>query len=97
MSITSVFTNNRSQAVRLPADLRLPEGVKKVQVCARGVDRIISPVGRTWDEFFLNGPQASDDFMAERASQQQPEREGLPALRRHPRRARQGGAADRCQ
>jgi len=77
MSITSVFTNNRSQAVRLPADVRLPEGVKKVQVRARGVDRSISPVGHTWDEFFLNGPRACDDFMAERASQQQPEREAL--------------------
>ena len=70
-SITSVFTNNRSQAVRLP------EGVKKVQVRARGVDRIISPVGHTWDEFFLNGPKASDDFLIERASQQQPERASL--------------------
>jgi antitoxin VapB len=77
VTITSVFTNNRSQAVRLPADVRLPEGVKKVQVRARGVDRIISPVGHTWDEFFLNGPQASNDFMAERATQQQAEREAL--------------------
>ena len=77
MSITSVFTNNRSQAVRLPADVRLPEGVKKVQVRARGVDRIISPVGRTWDEFFLNGPKASEDFMSERATQHQSEREAL--------------------
>ena len=77
MSITSVFSNNRSQAVRLPADVRLPEGVKKVQVRARGVDRIISPVGHTWDEFFLIGPQASEDFLAERATQQQPEREAL--------------------
>lgn len=77
MSITTVFTNNRSQAVRLPADLRLPEGVKKVQIRARGQDRIISPVGHTWDEFFLNGPQASDDFMSERASQQQAAREAF--------------------
>jgi antitoxin VapB len=77
MSTTSVFTNNRSQAVRLPADMRLPEGVKKVQIRARGADRIISPVGRTWDEFFLNGPKASDDFMAERAAQQQSERQAL--------------------
>jgi len=68
MTITHVFTNNRSQAVRLPAEVRLPEGVKKVQVRARGVDRIISPVGHTWDEFFLNGPKATDDFMAERES-----------------------------
>lgn len=77
MRITSVFTNNRSQAVRLPAGVRLPEGVKKVQVRARGVDRIISPVGHTWDEFFLNGPQALEDFLAERASQHQPAREAL--------------------
>lgn len=77
MSITSVFTNNRSQAVRLPADARLPEGVKKVLVRARGVDRIISPVGHTWDEFFLSGPRASEDFMSQAASQQQAEREAL--------------------
>jgi len=77
MSITSVFTNNRSQAVRLPADARLPEGVKKVLVRARGVDRIISPVGHTWDEFFLSGPQVSEDFMSQAASQQQAEREAL--------------------
>ena len=77
MSITTVFTNNRSQAVRLPADVRLPEGVKKVQVRARGQDRIIAPVGHTWDEFFMNGPQASDDFMAERATQEQADREAF--------------------
>lgn len=75
MRITTVFTKGRWQAVRLPAEVRLPDGVKKVLVRARGVDRIISPVGHTWDEFFLNGPQASEDFMAERAPQQQPERE----------------------
>ncbi|MBA4176677.1 MAG: AbrB/MazE/SpoVT family DNA-binding domain-containing protein [Leptothrix sp. (in: Bacteria)] len=67
MSSSSVFTNKRSRAVRLP------EGVKKVQVRARGVDRIISPVGHIWDEFFLGGPQASDDFMAGRAAPQQAE------------------------
>ena len=77
MRITAIFTNNRSQAVRLPADMRLPDGVKKVQARARGADRIISPVGHTWDEFFLDGPKASDDFMAERATQPQPERETL--------------------
>ena len=77
MSITTVFTNNRSQAVRLPADVRLPEGVKKVQVRARGMDRIISPVGHTWDAFFMNGPQVSDDFMPERATQEQAGREAF--------------------
>jgi antitoxin VapB len=77
MSITTVFTNNRSQAVRLPADMRLPDDIKKVEVRARGADRIISPVGQTWDEFFLNGPQVSDDFLNERATQIQADREAL--------------------
>lgn len=74
MSNTSDFTNSRSQAVRLPSDVRLPENVKKVHERARGVDRIISPVGHNWDEFFLNGPKATDDFLTERAPQQQSER-----------------------
>lgn len=77
MAITSVFTNNRSQAVRLPAELRLPESVKKVDVRARGHDRIISPVGKTWDSFFIDGPRASEDFLAERASQHQADRDSL--------------------
>jgi antitoxin VapB len=77
MTIASVFTNNRSQAVRMPADLRLPDGVKRVQVRALGSDRIISPLDQTWDSFFLNGPKASEDFMVERAGQVQSERESL--------------------
>ena len=77
MTIASVFINNRSQAVRMPADLRLPEGVKRVQVRALGLERIISPVDHTWDSFFLNGPEVSDDFMVERAAQVQSERESL--------------------
>lgn len=77
MTIASVFTNNRSQAVRMPADLRLPDGVKRVQVRALGSDRIISPLDQTWDSFFLNGPKASEDFMDERAGQVQSERESL--------------------
>jgi antitoxin VapB len=77
MAITSVFTNNRSQAIRLPAELRLPETVKKVDVRARGHDRIISPVGKTWDSFFIDGPRASEDFLAERVSQHQADRDSL--------------------
>lgn len=77
MAISTVFTNNRTQAVRLPAELRLPESVKRVEVRARGKDRIISPIGHRWDEFFLNGPRVSDDFMSDRGSQNQSERETL--------------------
>eukprot|EP01034_Spumella_vulgaris_P030410 gene30410-37619_t len=32
MSIGTVFVNNRTQAVRLPLDVRLPEGVQKVEI-----------------------------------------------------------------
>ena len=77
MSIGTVFINNRTQAVRLPVDVRLPEGVQKVAIRVRGNERIISPVNQSWDSFFLNGPVVSDDFMSERASQDQPERESL--------------------
>jgi antitoxin VapB len=77
MAITSVFTNNRTQAVRLPAELRLPESVKKVEVRARGHERVISPIGKTWDSFFIDGPVASEDFLNERASQHQADREPL--------------------
>ena len=77
MATGTVFTNNRTQAVRLPADLRLPEGVKQVSIRARGHERIIAPLSQTWDSFFLNGPAVSEDFMQERAPQNQPERESF--------------------
>ncbi len=77
MATTTVFTNNRSQAIRLPAELRLPDNVKRVDVRAHGCERIIAPVGQTWDSFFLSDSQVPDDFMETRASQDQPERDAL--------------------
>ena len=77
MSIGTVFINNRTQAVRLPLDVRLPEGVHKVDIRVKGKERIIAPIDQTWDSFFLDGPTVSNDFLPERATQHQPEREGL--------------------
>lgn len=77
MTATTVFINNRSQAIRLPAELRLPDNVKRVDVRARGCERIIAPLGQTWDSFFLGEPKVADDFMETRASQDQPAREAL--------------------
>ena len=51
MSISTVFTNNRTQAVRLPADVRLQEDVKQVTVRAKGKERIIAPLNSSWDSF----------------------------------------------
>ena len=77
MSIGTVFVNNRTQAVRLPVDVRFPEGVHRVEIRVKGQERIIAPIGQTWNSFFLDGPRVSDDFLSERASQEQPEREAL--------------------
>jgi antitoxin VapB len=77
MAISTVFTNNRTQAVRLPANMRFPESIKKVEVRMVGQERIIAPAESAWDSFFLGAAAVSDDFMTERASQRQPEREDL--------------------
>ena len=78
MSIGTFFVNNRTQALRLPPFGRgLPEGILKVDIRVKGKERIISPIGQTWDSFFLDGPTVSDDFLPERATQHQPEREAL--------------------
>ena len=47
--------------------MRLPDNVERVDVRARGCERIIAPLGKTWDSFFLDV----------RASQTQTEREAF--------------------
>ncbi|HHE8711964.1 TPA: type II toxin-antitoxin system antitoxin VapB2 [Haemophilus influenzae] len=73
----SVFMTNRSQAVRLPAEVRFSEEIKKLSVRVSGSDRILSPLNQSWDSFFLNDQSVSDDFMNEREIAFQPEREAL--------------------
>jgi uncharacterized protein HI_0948 len=76
MSEGTVFMNNRTQAVRLPADMRFDESVKKVEVRKQGNERIISPAGQSWDSFFAKPKEQwlSDDFSVEQEAPQ--EREG---------------------
>ena len=73
---TTVFTNNRSQAVRLPKDVALPGSVKQVEIVRQGKARLITPTGTSWDSFF-DGPTVSDDFMSERAQPAMQEREAF--------------------
>ncbi len=73
----SIFVNNRTQAIRLPVEQRFPDEVKRVYVRSLGQDRVLSPVDHVWDSFFLAGASVTDDFMVERASQQQGERESF--------------------
>jgi len=77
MKTGSIFVNNRTQAVRLPVGTRFPEGVKKVIVRILGKERILSPVENTWDSFFLSEEKVTDDFIIERASQEQKDREAF--------------------
>lgn len=77
MAISTVFTNNRTQAVRLPADARFPDSVKKVEVRVVGRERVIAPVESAWDSFFLSEASVTKDFMSSRPSQRQRKRESL--------------------
>jgi antitoxin VapB len=72
MATGSVFENNRTQAVRLPAEMRFPPGIKKVNVRVVGPDRVLSPVDRTWDTFFQED-EASADALLDRGEQGAPQ------------------------
>ena len=75
MANSTVFTSNRSQAVRLPKAVAFPEEVHVVDVLKIGRSRVIVPQGQRWDDLFLNGPRVSDDFMREREQPAAEERE----------------------
>ncbi|WP_440062455.1 type II toxin-antitoxin system VapB family antitoxin [Pseudomonas syringae] len=76
MEQSTVFKSNRSQAVRLPKAVALPDDVKRVDVVAVGRTRIISPAGEMWNSWF-DGEGVSDDFMAEREQPVEQLRESL--------------------
>jgi antitoxin VapB len=74
---STVFTSNRSQAVRLPKPVAFPADVHQVEIVTIGSSRVISPIGRRWDDLFQSGPRASDDFMIERGDVVVEDREQL--------------------
>jgi len=73
MQRTIVFKNNKSQAVRLPKPVALPESVKQVDIISIGRARLITPAGEGWDSWFA-GENVSEDFMAERDQPENQER-----------------------
>jgi antitoxin VapB len=75
MAWSTVFTANRSQAVRLPRAVAFPDSVHHVEIIKIGESRLLCPVGKRWDDLFANGPRASDDFMNERSQPATEERE----------------------
>jgi antitoxin VapB len=77
MTRSTVFTSNRSQAVRLPKAVAFPTDVHQVEIVKVGRSRVISPQGKQWDDLFENGPRASEDFMSEREQPEIERRESL--------------------
>lgn len=72
----AIFQSNRSQAVRLPKAVALPDDVRRVDVIAIGRTRILTPVGEAWDSWF-DGSGVSADFMAKRKQPADQKREPL--------------------
>jgi len=76
ISKTTIFKSNQTQAVRLPKAVALPESISEVEIVAIGNTRVITPAGKSWDQWF-DGPGVSDDFMQEREQPIDQQREAL--------------------
>ena len=74
MERAGVFISNKSQAVRLPKAVALPETTKQVDIVVMGRARLITPAGEAWDSWF-ESEGVSDDFMVERDQPPEQERE----------------------
>ena len=76
MAQSTVFKTNKSQAVRLPKPVALPDSVKKVDIVKLGRARLITPAGESWDVWF-DRKGVSEDFMPEREQPGHQKRESL--------------------
>ena len=76
MAKGSVFTTNKTQAVRLPKAVALPDDVRQVEVICVGRGRLILPADAAWEDWF-NQPGASADFMTDRKQPEPQDRDGL--------------------
>jgi antitoxin VapB len=65
MTQSTVFKSNKTQAVRLPKAVALPDHVKRVEIIKQGAARIILPAGGSWAQFFA-GPRLDKDFLNDR-------------------------------
>ena len=60
-----LFTNGRSQAVRIPKAYQF-HGVSEVVIRKDGDALVIVPARKTWTSFADDAPPVGDDFMTER-------------------------------
>ncbi len=76
MERASVFKSNKSQAVRLPKSVSLPETVKQVDIISLGRARLIVPAGEAWDSWF-DSEGVTEDFMTDRGQPEEQKRESF--------------------
>ncbi len=66
MTQSTVFKSNKTQAVRLPKAVALPEQVKRVDVIRQGTARLLVPAGTGWDQFY-GTPGIDEGFLGNRS------------------------------
>jgi len=71
---TTVFRSNRTQAVRLPKPVALPDDIAEVEITAIGDARLITPVMGAIDFWWDDGARVTADFLEERAQPEPQER-----------------------
>lgn len=76
MERASIFKSNKSQALRLPKAVALPDSVKQVDIVVIGRTRVIAPAGEIWDSWF-DAEGVTADFMSDREQPADQEREAL--------------------
>jgi antitoxin VapB len=72
----SVFMTNKTQAVRFPKSVRLPDGVTSVDIQRRGRSWVITPSEQSWAAWF-ESEGVSRDFMEEREQPADQERAAI--------------------
>ena len=77
MATAKIFLDNGTQVVRMPAEARFDQSVTSVNVRVVGKERILSPLEHTWDSFFDGSAGVTEDFINQRATQEQAPRETL--------------------
>jgi antitoxin VapB len=65
MATASLFTNGKSQAVRIPKDLEF-NGINEVEIVRDGDSIVITPKRKSWASF-SDVDKADNDFMVERS------------------------------
>ena len=74
MPRSTVFKNNKTQAIRVPKALAFPDDVTAVEILKQGDNLLVMPIRKNkWEEFFSK-PGVDEDFLQDRE-------QGLPQER----------------